>query len=406
MRILAISHLFPHAKEPRYGIFTARQLLALRKLGLEITVVVPRVWCPALLRKVDRWEGYDHTVPICEFEGLDTLSVPYIRPPGNWYNNWSGLAVYLAARSRILELHKRDKFDLIYATDLFPDGDAAVRFAKLLNIPSSCLFIGVDVNMTVHSTPALYRRFVDIVSALDGLLACGQSVADGIRAVTLKKILNVYGTVDLQKFTPVVDKSVFRAGLGIPKDALVLLYAGYLSRRKGVYELLEAFLKIRQMFPGVRLIMCGEGSEEAALKKIVLEEKIADVVMFPGAVPPNEMDKWMKASDLFVLPSHTEGMPNAVMEAMSCGLPVVTTSVGGLPEAVGDCVGAVLVPPGDIGALQLALTRVVADRELRSGMSKAGRIRAEQRFGIDRNAQVILDYFRQIVAREHPVSGS
>ncbi|MEI8345309.1 MAG: hypothetical protein WCG06_04480, partial [Candidatus Omnitrophota bacterium] len=238
MKILAISHLFPHVKEPRYGIFVARQLLALRRLGLDITIVVPRVWCPAVLTMVKRWKDYNHKIALCELEGLNTVAVSYVRPPGNWYNHWSGLAVYMAAKPRVLDLHKKEPFDLVYATDLFPDGDAATRFAKLLNIPSSCLFIGGDVNRTAKSSQALRKHFVNIVAALDGLLACGRGVEDTLRVVTSKEILCVYGTVDLQEFSPSSDKAALRAGLGLPQDALVVLYAGYLLRTKGVYELL------------------------------------------------------------------------------------------------------------------------------------------------------------------------
>jgi len=401
MRILAISHLFPHAEEPRYGIFVARQLLALRRLGVEITVIVPRVWCPAVLRQVNRWKGYNHTTAICEFDGLDIFTVPYIRPPGNWYNNWSGLAVYMAAKSRILDLHKGKNFDLIYATDLFPDGDAAVRFGKLLNIPSSCLFIGGDVNITAGSTPALYKRFTTLVADLDGLLTCGMGVEEGIRAVTSKEIVNVYGTVDLQEFSPLGDKSAARASLGVPKDAFIVLFAGYLMRRKGVYELLEAFSRLHQRASVGMLVMCGAGPEEAKLNKLACDNNMGQVVKFAGDVTPDQMSQWMRASDLFVLPSYTEGMPNAVMEAMACGLPVVTTNVGGLPEAIGDCDGAILVAPRDVDALQLAMGRVMADSELRCRMGKAGRMRAEQRFGTDRNAHVILNYFKRIVVRRH-----
>jgi hypothetical protein len=63
MNILAISHLFPHLKERRYGIFVARQLSEIHRLGTEITVIVPRVWCPAFLQRFERWKGYDHNCP-------------------------------------------------------------------------------------------------------------------------------------------------------------------------------------------------------------------------------------------------------------------------------------------------------------------------------------------------------
>lgn len=85
---------------------------------------------------------------------------------------------------------------------------------------------------------------------------------------------------------------------------------------------------------------------------MVREINLEHVIRIVGEVHPDQMHKWMKASDLFVLATHTEGLPNVVMEAMACGLPVIATTVGGLLEAVGDCEGAILVPPKNIEALE------------------------------------------------------
>ena len=134
--------------------------------------------------------------------------------------------------------------------------------------------------------------------------------------------------------------------------------------------------------------------------QMVRERNLENVIRIIGEVPPGQMNKWMKASDLFVLSSHTEGMPNALMEAMSCGLPVVATAVGGLPEAVGDCEGAILVPPKDVEALKEAIIKVVDNRELRVRMGAAGRKRAEEKFSIRRSAKIILDYLQEIIEKK------
>ena len=397
MRILAISHLFPNLKEKRYGIFVARQLSEIRRLGAEITVIVPRVWCPELFRHIDRWKNHDHKCPLCRFEGIETISVPYLRLPGNFYNRWSGLAAFRAMKSKALELHKSRKFDVIYATDFFPDGDAAVRLAQYLKIPAACLSIGVDVNITAHSSGIIYRHFVKTAKALDGILACGQSVADGIKAVTGKKSLCIYGVLDLEEFSPAPDKSPARKELDLPLDKTIVLYAGYLTKRKGVYELLEAIYKVQKKCPDVLLVICGSGPEETALRRLIRKKGIEDMVRMAGEVEPEQMNKWMQASDLFVLASHTEGMPNVVTEAMACGLPVVATAVGGLPGAIGDCDGAILVKPENVDDLEKAIVKVMNDNQLRASMQIAARNRAEEQFGVKRNASLILDYLRKIV---------
>jgi teichuronic acid biosynthesis glycosyltransferase TuaC len=397
VRILAISHLFPNLKEKRYGIFVARQLSELRRLGAEITVMVPRVWCPGLLRHFDRWKNYDHKCPLRQFEGIETFSVPYLRPLGNFFNRWSGLAAFRAMKNKALELHKSRKFDVIYATDFFPDGDAAARLAKYLKIPVTCLCIGVDINITAQSSKIIHRHFVRTAKALDGTLACGQAVANWIKAATGKNPLCVYGVLDLQEFSPVPDKIPARKELDLPPDKTIALYAGYLTKRKGVYELLAAIHRVQKKRPDVLLVMCGAGPEEAALHKLIREKGMEQTARMVGEVEPERMNKWLQASDLFVLASHTEGMPNVVMEAMACGLPVVATAVGGLPGALGDCDGSILVQPENVDELEKAIVKVISDNQLREHMKVAARNRAEEQFGGKRNARLILDYLRKIV---------
>jgi glycosyltransferase involved in cell wall biosynthesis len=400
VRILAISHLYPNLKEKRYGIFVARQLSEISRLGAEITVIVPRVWCPGFLRHFDRWNNYDYKCPLCRFEGIETISIPYLRLPGNFYNRWSGLAAFRAMKNKVLELHKSRKFDVIYATDFFPNGDAAVRLAKYLKIPSACLGIGVDVNITAHSNRTIYRHFVRTAKTLDGIFACGQSVADGIKAITGKNPLCVYGVVDLDEFSPVPDKIPTRKELDLPPNKTIALYAGYLTKRKGVYELIETIYRVQKTYPNILLVMCGAGPEETAVKRLFREKGMEHTVRMAGEVEPEQMKKWMWASDLFVLASHTEGMPNVVMEAMACSLPVVATAVGGLPEAVGDCDGAILVPPKNVDELEKAIMKVISNKQLREQMQIAARKRAKERFGGKRNACLILNYLQKIVEEQ------
>jgi glycosyltransferase involved in cell wall biosynthesis len=352
-----------------------------------------------VLKYIERWEDYTKESPLCHFQDLPAKRVFYPRLPGNWFNRWSGLSLYLSIKRIVRKLHSENKFDIIYATDLFPDGDAAARLSRYLDIPATCLAIGIDANQTAFASRTLYNHFVRVINKLDGTLACGQSVADKMDKRTGHNALCVYGVVDFDKFFPVDDKSSVREVLGLSEDCLYLLYAGYLDKRKGLYELFDAFAEVKNK-KKVKLILCGDGSERENLKQYAEQKGISDSVIMPGMIEPEDMNKWLKACDLFVLPSYSEGMPNVVMEAMACGVPVIATKVGGLPEAVGESEGAVLVEPKNVQSLGSALREVITNSDMRIRMGKAARELAVEKFGVRRSAKRILDYLQTIIERD------
>jgi glycosyltransferase involved in cell wall biosynthesis len=397
IRILAISHLFPHEGERRYGVFTALQLAAMAKLGADITVLVPRVWVPNFLRRFKKWAKYSYGFALCEYEGLKTVAAAYPRITGNWWYRWDGVSVYHAVKKKVLALNREKRFDVIYATCLFPDGDAAVRLSKLLRVPVACLAIGTDVTLIPSYGKGIYKNFVRVVRQLDATLACGDSIAKEIDAVSDKHTLSVYGIVDMDKFVPVSDNKSIRAELGVPLDKCVAIYAGYLTKNKGVYEMVEAFCRVHKVMPNVFLNICGVGIEEEGLRQLIRKKTAGDFIRLVGDVAPEDMHKWMQASDMLILATYYEGMPNVVMEAMACGLPVVTTSVGGLLHAVGSCEGVILVPPKDVVAFEQAISKIAGDKSLQKLMGLAAREKAEQDFEVMKNAERILEHLTKLI---------
>ena len=216
MRILAVSHLFPHASEPRYGIFVARQLEAMAKAGAEIELIVP-VACPPHqllqltgIRKPRR--------KLLEVAGVSSRVVPYPGLPGAWYKAHVGGVAGRRVVPLALQRHHDKPFDVVYGTNLFLGGDIAVRLGKRLGIPSSCLAIGSDVNHEPAISPRLLAAFNRIVGGLSGLLACGQSLADKLTDMRGDRCLCVYGVVDLDRYRPHHDRQKLRLKLGYPPE--------------------------------------------------------------------------------------------------------------------------------------------------------------------------------------------
>jgi phosphatidyl-myo-inositol dimannoside synthase len=164
-----------------------------------------------------------------------------------------------------------------------------------------------------------------------------------------------------------------------PSDArdqsISILCVGRLIERKGQQHLLRSFANLREQLPDreLQLTLVGTGDAEATLKRQAGELGIIDHVVFKGFVAREDMPDVYRRADLFVLPSQSEGMSIALLEALASGLPVVVTSTGGTEELVTQGENGLVVDWADVNGLTLALGRLVEDRALRSRMGAASR---------------------------------
>src|SRR5262249_12890806 len=137
-----------------------------------------------------------------------------------------------------------------------------------------------------------------------------------------------------------------------------LLYVGRVEDDKGARELTAAFMRVAAARPGARLIVVGDGKARAAAEAAL--KPLGDAVLFVGPRPLVEIPLWMAACDVLTLPSHHEGTPNVLLEALACGRRVVATRVGGIPDVVHRPELGTLVPVGDADALAAALDDALA----------------------------------------------
>ena len=160
------------------------------------------------------------------------------------------------------------------------------------------------------------------------------------------------------------------------------LFAGWLDREKGIAELLEASrgLATQHRFT---LYLAGEGNMSAAARAFVAEHRLEEVVRFCGWLPEEQLREQYAQADIFVLPSWSEGLPNALIEAMAAGLAIIATPVGNITTAVEDGTSALLVPPRDPVALRGALERLLADGELRQALGSAAHEVAALKFAAE-----------------------
>ncbi len=181
-----------------------------------------------------------------------------------------------------------------------------------------------------------------------------------------------------------------------------LLFVGQVGRRKGVYELVRAVAKLRDDGVPVRLTLVGPSEHAGQVESVQAlrdELGLADAVCLTGALTGDALYAQFREHDVFVLPSHTEGLPVVLFEAGAFSLPVVTTPVGSIPSLVEDGRNGLLVPPGDVDALAGALRRMAGDAGLRERLAASMRTDL-QRFHPDRVAGTIVEAVREAARRK------
>jgi glycosyltransferase involved in cell wall biosynthesis len=162
-------------------------------------------------------------------------------------------------------------------------------------------------------------------------------------------------------------------------NQIVVLFLGTVNGRKGVYDLLSAFSDAVKHIPQLFLSIGGDGDIESA-RNFAHELGIEAHVEFLGWVSGDEKNELFQAADIFVLPSYIEGLPVSVLEAMSWGIPVITTTVGGIPELIDNYVNGFLISPGDICTIQSLLERLALDPAIRLQIGTAGKDIVKKRF--------------------------
>lgn len=224
------------------------------------------------------------------------------------------------------------------------------------------------------STRWLYRR------AAAHVVTTGERLReDLIRDLQLDadKVSSVPTGIDLARYAP-CEKTAARRGLGLPEDGFFIGIAATLRSWKGHRYLLDAWAGMARA-DADRLLVVGDGPGRDNLRRQADELGISDRVCMPGN--QSDVAPWLAAMDVFALPSYAnEGVPQAIMQAMATGLPVVSTPVGSIPEIVADGETGILVPPRDTEALRAALARLAADPELCRRLGTAASAQARQRF--------------------------
>jgi teichuronic acid biosynthesis glycosyltransferase TuaC len=359
--LVVFSALFPSAARPGAGLFIRERMFRVAQ-HRPLAVVSPQPWFPgqSLIRL---WRpGYRPQAPALEVQqGIRVYHPRFLAVPG-LLRGLDGWAMALSSLFLMRRL-RREGARLIDAHFAYPDGEAAIRLGRWLGLPVTVTLRGTEVP---HSRdPALRPRLARTLKAAARVF----SVSASLRRLALElgtpaeKTEVVGNGVDADVFQPVA-RAAARVRLGLPADAKVLISVGGLVERKGMHRVVDCLPSLLGRHPELHYLVVGGASPEGDLRA-ELEAQVARLdlggrVHFLGEIPPEEL-KWpLSAADVFVLATRNEGWANVFLEAMACGLPVVTTDVGGNAEVVCRPELGAIVPFGDAAALQHALDDALA----------------------------------------------
>jgi len=378
LRPLVVTSNYPSREQPTWGTFVSALVERWHAQGVPVEVVAPHpLWSPATRRLVLR---------AGDPAGAD--GPPVHRPV---YASFSSrrVAGLRAARLTLWSFTRaalrgaracRHAPTLAYGHFLFPGGFAALRVARARGLPAVAA-LG-EAQLEEWEDWLGFDAARATARALDGVVAVSEENRTHCverYGVPPERILLAPNAVDTARFAP-RDRAAARARLGLPGDRTLALFAGHFIGRKGPLRALAAVRSV----PDLDAVFLGEGPQAPS----------GDRVLFAGGVAPGDVPSWLAAADVFVLPTLAEGSPNAILEAMACGLPVVANDIPALRETV-DASCAVLVHPNDPAALREALAALAGDPDRRAAMGAAARERTLGR-DLDARARRIAGFLRAV----------
>lgn len=193
-------------------------------------------------------------------------------------------------------------------------------------------------------------------------------------------------------------RSTLRRQLGINEGDKVIVSIGRLSREKGHPDLITAMEILGRTSPGSKpqLLIVGDGPERPTLEKVAQTKGLSEQIVFVGHT--DDVHKYYAVADIFALPSHSEGSPNVLLEAMSAGLPVVATAVGGIPEIAISGKNSLLVAAHNPGTFAQALARLLRNESIAQELGASARRHVQTSFSPEKQARSLLETYQQVLS--------
>ena len=349
--IVVYTQEYPTPNNPTDGVFTQQLVDALPQYA-NVTVVRPLPWWPAwrLARAISSWTP-STGIPLRTKRGVSDVYFPRVPLIPFVTRMLNPIIQALRAYPILRRMKRLGKLDVLNVHSVYPDGVTGAMLARWLDVPLVLTALGSDINVSL-TKPFQLRQ---VKWALRTASAC-VGVSDDL----CEKMRRLGARVEVRRIPNGIDKKRFYPPKSLANEQPVVLFVGRLHPVKGLQYLVAAVGELKRAGAlNFKTVIVGEGGEEGALRAQCAELGIEKDVSFVGARSHDEIGDWMRTASVFCLPSLNEGMPNVLIEAQACAVPIVASNVGGIPEIVSADTG-LLVPPANPSALAEALKAAVS----------------------------------------------
>lgn len=293
---------------------------------------------------------------------------------------------------------ERSRYSIIHCSTFGYISGLAVLAGRILRCPT-LLRVATenDVREFAEGRHWKYRSFSWLLRRAAAVIAPSTAIRDELlhAGFSNERVVCFANAVDVNRFRPVTpfENAQAKGALGLAKETPVIGTVARLVQRKGIDVLLRAFALVRRGHP-VHLLIVGDGPLSEELRVLARELEIEGLVSWLGF--QCDPVKWLRAMDVFILPSRLEGSPNAVLEAMAMALPIVATAIGGVVDLIEEGITGFLIPPDDHEAMAAALDRLLTNGPLRADLGHRARNRAVESFSLSGSISRLVDLYRAL----------
>jgi teichuronic acid biosynthesis glycosyltransferase TuaC len=395
VNVVMISNSYPNEVNRNAGIFVHEQVKALSSYGCNIKVINP-IPKPFL----NKYNDYVH-IPHKEiYEGIEVFYPRFRFIPTKFGYALSVKLFNHSVNKKINQIIESFTPDIIHAHWATSSGYSAIRIGKKLKKPVICTLRGSDIYTYPYKGLGSMQMTIDVLKFSNGIIAVSDAIRKQVGELykSNNSISVVYNGVDTKGFKPLRQEQIVNNVRRIKQDNdIIILFVGTIKKEKGIFELLEAFNIVSKKASNLKLLIIGDGSDRQKGEDYCATNELDTKVFFLGKKNHSELVYWYNFSDFVVLPSYSEGLPNVLVEAVSCGKPVIASNVGGIPEIVMNETG-LLVEARKVGSLVSAIDKMIENEGYKKKFSQHFcRNIIEMNFDREKNIKKIYDLYKKVI---------